>query len=85
MGGGLKQVRIASHHNSRLGRRICHVGIQVCEIAAETPRQQVAVRRLIALGSRPACRVSTRGQHSRKTQIGGTNGQGHQPGTSIQR
>ena len=31
----LKQVRIASHHNERVRRRICHVAIQAREIAAE--------------------------------------------------
>jgi hypothetical protein len=32
---GLKQMWLASHHNSCLWRRVCHFGVQVCEMAAE--------------------------------------------------
>src|SRR5688572_20239186 len=59
-GLGRKQMRIASHHNERPGRRICHLGIQVCEIVAEVC--QLAACYLdgsYALG----CSGCTRGQH----------------------
>src|SRR5829696_928951 len=79
---GLKQMRIASHYNQRLRRRVCYVGIQVCEILAE--RRQYCepfVDFTLAIGRR----LGTDGEQAREIQVGGTNGQGHQPGTSIQR
>ncbi len=79
-GRGLKQVRIARHHNSRPGRRFRHLGIQHCEIAGQASATG-CVRPGSHLGSQQ--RSSVRSVHTVNTveisKIGGTNGQGHQP------
>ena len=33
--GKLKQKRIASDHDERVGRRVCHLRVQICETAPE--------------------------------------------------